>query len=103
MSKTSIFKWVKKNLAGTIVLGAVLAYIAWIYVREINGMSNAATSYDYCCHLSRLFVHNSQTVFFTLYGILQVESLAVLHLGRSYTGAFYSSRRGVRIRLLSHR
>ena len=44
MSKTSIIKWVKKNLVGTIVLGAVLAYIAWIYVREINGMSNAATS-----------------------------------------------------------
>ena len=32
------------NLAGTIVLGDVLAYVAWIYVREINGMSNAATS-----------------------------------------------------------
>jgi hypothetical protein len=45
MSKTSIFKWVKKNLVGTIVLGAVLAYIAWIYVREINGMSNPRILY----------------------------------------------------------
>ena len=91
MSKTSIFKWVKKNLAGTIVLGAVLAYIAWIYVREINGMSNAATSYDYCCHLSRLFVHNSQTIFFILYGIMYYRTYSSKQYSKWSLWLFYIS------------
>ena len=59
MSKTSIFKWVKKNLAGTIVLGAVLAY--------------------------------SQTVFFTLYGIMYYRTYSSKQYSKWSLWLFYIS------------
>ena len=47
MSKTTILQWAKKNLVGTIIVGVVIGFLVWMYVREINAMNNAATSYDY--------------------------------------------------------
>ena len=62
MSKTTILQWAKKNLVGTIIVGVVIGFLVWMYVREINAMNNAATSYDYCYHLCKLFEHNSKTI-----------------------------------------
>ena len=70
MSLTSIFQWTKKNLVTIIALGCVIAYVVWVCMHEIDGMNNAATSYDYCHHLCRLFEHIGKTVFVIIYGII---------------------------------
>ena len=70
MSLKSTFQWTKKNLVTIIALGCVIAFVVWGCMREINGMNNAATSYDYCHHLCQLFEHISKTVYLIIYGII---------------------------------
>lgn len=70
MSKTSILQQTKKHLVEIIALGCFIALVVWGCMDEIDGMNNAATSYDYCHHLCQLFEHISKTVFLVIYGII---------------------------------
>ena len=89
MSKTSILEWAKKNLVGTICVIAFFGFLVWMYVREINAMNNAATSYDYCYHLSQLFEHNSKTIFFILYGIMYYRTYSSKQYSKWSLRLFY--------------
>ena len=59
------------------------------YVREINAMNNAATSYDYCYHLCKLFEHNSKTIFFMLYGIMYYRTYSSKQYSKWSLWLFY--------------
>ena len=54
MSKTTILQQTKKHLVEIIALGCFIALVVWGCMDEIDGMNNAATSYDYCHHLCQL-------------------------------------------------
>ena len=89
MSKKTISQWAKKNLVGTIIVGVVISFLVWMYVREINAMNNAATSYDYCYHLCKLFEHNSKTIFFMLYGIMYYRTYSSKQYSKWSLWLFY--------------
>ena len=91
MSKTTILQWAKKNLVGTIIVGVVIGFLVWMYVREISAMNNAATSYDYCYHLAKLFDHNSKTIFFILYGIMYYRTYSSKQYSKWSLWLFYIS------------
>jgi hypothetical protein len=91
MSKTTILEWTKKNLVSLIILCAVIGFLVWMYVREINAMNNAATSYDYCYHLCKLFEHNSKTIFFILYGIMYYRTYSSKQYSKWSLWLFYIS------------
>ena len=91
MSKTTILQWAKKNLVGAIIVIAFFGFLVWMYVLEINAMNNAATSYDYCYHLCKLFEHNSKTIFFILYFIMYYRTYSSKQYSKWSLWLFYIS------------
>ena len=89
MSLTSIFQWTKKHLVEIIALGCLIAFVVWGCMDEINGMNNAATSYDYCHHLCQLFEHISKTIFFMLYGIMYYRTYSSKQYSKWSLWLFY--------------